>query len=89
MSDTPEQRAAHQLAEDAIAALTVAYSDPGDPPGLLVDYVIVVAHHVDDGSGDTMTGHGVYTNPEAPVYRSLGLVTHQAAAFTRALSEDD
>lgn len=90
---TPEQRAAHDLAEEAINALHAAYIDEEgdtDGPSLLTDYVILTARHYEPGPDrHVLTGHGMFTPPQAPAYQTLGLLTRASHRLSYAFSKDD
>lgn len=69
---TPEQAAADTAFEDAIRDLLAAY----DAEGLLTEWVLVTASHIDDGTPTTTTAVGHWVPPAQPLHRSLGALDY-------------
>ena len=66
---TPEQRNADRALEEAIDASAKAYGEEG----LLIEWVVVAAHHLDDGN-DTFTSVNWTVSDGLPIYRLMGLI---------------
>lgn len=48
----------------------------GDNEGLLIDWVVITAHHIDDGESHTMTANGIYGPSHQRLHNALGLVSY-------------
>lgn len=74
---TPDQRAATDALESAIAGYMIAF-DSADARGILTDWVLVTAEHADDHNGPSTT-YGRWMPDEQPAHRTLGLLDYQTA----------
>lgn len=86
---TPEQRDADDAFEEAIRALLTAY---GADDGLLLEWVIDTTQHIAEADGSSSTVTAYFTNPGAPLHRTLGLlgyVDERVRTTIRALGEVD
>lgn len=89
MSDnqTERQRVADLKLEDAVETLIDAYrAEDGQPPGVLVDYLVITAEMRVDDDGEHATLYGLHSGPGySPLHRSLGLLE---AARSAIVSEE-
>lgn len=70
MGATDEQKAADRALEEAIDRMSKAYGEEG----LLMEWVVITAHHIDDGEGGSATGIDYFASDDLPVYRMQGLI---------------
>lgn len=89
---TPTERfaAAHRALEDALATISRAHADvAGGTPGILVDWVVVTATHLDLGDGQSATDHGIFGPIEGASYRAVGLLETGRDRLRFALNTTD
>lgn len=81
--DMSERKMAEENLEEAIKDFLATC---GHDEGLLVDWMLVTAHHIDSGDGDTWTANGIYGPREQPIYRAAGLVTYAQIKVSQKLN---
>ena len=70
---TAEQLAADEALEEAIRLHLAAY-DEGD--GLVMEWVLLVTQHLDDGSDSTATAVSRWVRAGQPIHRTMGLLDY-------------
>lgn len=45
-------------------------------PGLLIDWLVITAHHIEEGDGVTATANGIYGPKNQRLYAAAGLVKY-------------
>lgn len=91
MSRTPEQKAADEAVTAAVEAQLAAYSEPGEEPALLTDYVVLSAQRGFDDDGRSFTTYAsMPRDGDLPIHVLLGLTAYAAANYKQmATAEDD
>lgn len=73
---------ARENLEKAIQEYIECIDSYQEDPGLLMDWVLVTAHHIADEEGEG-TANGIYTGKSQPLYRTAGLVQYALVKVDR------
>lgn len=66
---------ARENLEKAIKEYVETFESYEEDPGLLIDWLLITAHHIADESG-TATANGIYGPPDQRLYGAAGLVAY-------------